>query len=119
MDIQEGTRTCRLRVNHLRVRMLRISHLDRCDEDMEETQITAPIIALANLLPGALLTFFHNPIGTCIASPRSKLKLDEIGSRRLYEERTSQICILVLGIWLMIFGMIAFFFFQKFFAPIP
>lgn len=80
---------------------------------MEESQLIGIIIGLTNLIPGALLAYFYKPIGTKMSAVGQKLNLDKIVSKKLYEETFSQNFVLVIGIWLILFGGIAWFIFAK------
>jgi len=67
------------------------------------------IMAITNVIPGILLAWFHKPIGSSMSKLGKKLQLDKLVHRKLYEEPNSRRFILVLGIWLMVWGVIAFF----------
>ena len=78
---------------------------------MESGQIIGLIMGIFNFAIGALLALFYKPIGSVMSSYGKKSYMDKIVGSKLYEERNSKRFILILGIWLMIWGVIAFFLF--------
>lgn len=76
---------------------------------MEKGQLIGTIIGISNVIPGILLSVFYKPIGTGMSSLGKKMHMDKLVGMNLYEERNSRRFILVVGIWLTVWGMIAFF----------
>jgi hypothetical protein len=76
---------------------------------MENGQTIGIIMAIANVIPGILLAWFHKPIGSSMSTLGKKLHLEKLAHAKLYEERNSRKFILVVGIWLILWGVIAFF----------
>ncbi|MDD3275715.1 MAG: hypothetical protein PHP93_01550 [Kiritimatiellales bacterium] len=66
-------------------------------------------MAIVNIIPGILLSWFYKPIGTYMSNCGKKLHLDKLLNAKLYEEHHSRKFILVVGIWLITWGLIAFF----------
>lgn len=76
---------------------------------MKNAQIIGLITAITNVLPGLLLVWLHKPIGSCASAFGKKMRLDKLLHRKLYEEKNSQKFILVVGIWLIVWGVLAYF----------
>jgi len=76
---------------------------------MNNGQTIGLYMAILNIIPGILLSWFHKPIGTSMSNCGKKFHLDTLVNAKLYEENYSRKFILVVGIWLVIWGVIAFF----------
>lgn len=76
---------------------------------MEEGQTIGLIMAIANAIAGALLVWFHKPIGSSASWLGKKWQLDRLVHATLYEEPNSRKYVLVIGICLIVWGVIAFF----------
>jgi hypothetical protein len=81
--------------------------------DMETGRLIGLIIGITSVIPGILLSVFCKQIGAAGArmgkawckNPFLRIFLVE----KLYEGNRSQIFVLVAGIWLTVWGVIAFF----------
>ena len=76
---------------------------------MEKYQALGLIMALSNMIPGILLAWFHKSIGTSVARLGKHMHLDRLVHAKLYEERNARKFILIVGICLTAWGVIAFF----------
>ena len=76
---------------------------------MTEGQIIGAIIGISNIIVGALLSVFFKPIGSGMSVLGKRMRMDKIVGAKLYEERNSRRFVLVVGIWLVVWGIIAFF----------
>ncbi len=76
---------------------------------MEKGQTIGLIMAISNMIPGVLLAWFHKPIGSSMSTLGKKLHLDKLVHATLYEERNSRKFVLVLGVLLIVWGVIAFY----------
>jgi hypothetical protein len=76
---------------------------------MDNGQTIGLAMAIGNIIPGALLSWFHKPIGTSMSNLGKKFHLDKLLNAKLYEERNSRTFVLVIGIWLILWGVVAFF----------
>jgi uncharacterized membrane protein HdeD (DUF308 family) len=79
------------------------------DHKMEEGKTIGLIMGIANAILGALLVWFHKPIGSSGSRLGKKWQLDKLIHASLYEEPNSRKFILVIGICLIVWGVIAFF----------
>lgn len=79
------------------------------DHKMEEGKTIGLIMGTANAILGALLVWFHKPIGSSGSRLGKKWQLDKLIHASLYEEPNSRKFILVIGICLIVWGVIAFF----------
>ncbi len=91
----------------LRLRWLEVA--DVRDHKMEEGKTIGLIMGIANAILGALLVWFHKPIGSSGSRLGKKWQLDKLIHASLYEEPNSRKFILVIGICLIVWGVIAFF----------
>ena len=76
---------------------------------MTEGQHIGTVIGISNVLIGVLLSIFFRPIGSGMSTLGKSMRMDRIVGPTLYEERNSRKAILVVGIWLIVWGIIAFF----------
>jgi len=80
---------------------------------MEKVNIIGLIIGLVNSIPGILLVVFYRSLGTKCASTGKQLcrnkNLRPFLFEKLYEERTSRMFVLSLGLWLTSVGVIFIF----------
>ena len=79
------------------------------EEIMESSQSIGPMMAIMNIIPGILLAWFHKPIGSKMSAIGKDSYFEILFHPILYEERNSRKVILVVGIWLIVWGVIAFF----------
>jgi uncharacterized membrane protein HdeD (DUF308 family) len=75
---------------------------------MTEGQLIGTIIGISNVFVGALLSAFFRPIGSGMSVLGKRTRMDKMVGTKLYEERFSQKFVLVVGIWLIVWGIIAF-----------
>ena len=66
-------------------------------------------MGVSNLILGIALAVFQKPIGSSMATLGKKFNADNIFGAKLYEERNSRLFVLVVGIALVLWGVIAFF----------
>ncbi|MDD2239648.1 MAG: hypothetical protein PHI93_03195 [Kiritimatiellae bacterium] len=76
---------------------------------MENGQSIGPMMAIMNIIPGILLAYFHKPIGSKMSAIGKNSLFDKLTPYKLYEEHNSRRVILVVGIWLIAWGVTAFF----------
>lgn len=69
---------------------------------MENAWLIGLILGAANFIPGVLLAVFHRPIGTWY----SRFGLCIFYGEAFKKERRSRIFILILGVWLVVWGII-------------
>jgi hypothetical protein len=81
----------------------------RWDHKMEKGQTIGLFMAIGNAITGALLVWFHKPIGSSGARLGKKWQLDKLVYAKLYEESNSRKFVLAIGIYLIVWGVIAFF----------
>ena len=67
--------------------------------------------AAINIPIGMLLAIFHKPIGTKMSKSGKNMHLDKIYGKKLYEENNAGKFILIVGMWLIAWGIIAIFLF--------
>jgi hypothetical protein len=80
---------------------------------VENGIIMGIIQAVTNIPIGVLLVIFHTPIGRKMSAAGKKLHFDKIAGEKLYQEKNSKRFILIVGIWLITWGIIALFLFPK------
>ena len=82
---------------------------------MEVSTLVGLIIGVVNIIPGAILVIFFKPIGSATSRLGKKLCQNQLLKlflfEKLYEERISQKSILIIGLWLISWGIIAVFLF--------
>lgn len=93
----------------VRLRLRGPEGADVRDHKMEEGKTIGLIMGIANAILGALLVWFHKPIGSSGSRLGKKWQLDKLIHASLYEEPNSRKFILVIGICLIVWGVIAFF----------
>ena len=76
-------------------------------------------MGITSVLPGILLALFYKPIGSSMSVFGKKVHADRIFGAQLYEERNSRKFILIVGIWLIVWGVIAFFLFSNIIGRSP
>ena len=86
---------------------------------MGKGQLIGTIQAVVNIIPGILLALFHNQIGTSMSAFGKKVHADKIFGAKLYEERNSRRFVLIVGVWLIAWGIIAFFLFSNIIGQNP
>ena len=78
---------------------------------MTEGQIIGAAMGISNVAAGALLSVFFKPIGSAMSALGKRTHMDRIVGAKLYEQRNARKFVLVVGIWLIVWGIIAFFLF--------
>jgi hypothetical protein len=91
----------------------------RDEEIMDKGQLIGTIQAVVNIIPGILLSLFHKPIGSSMSAFGKKVHADRIFGAKLYEERNSRRFVLIVGVWLIVWGIIAFFLFSTIIGDNP
>ena len=76
---------------------------------MNEGQLIGTIIGVSNMILGISLAVFQKPIGSNMATLGKKFHADKFFGAKLYDERNSRRFVLVVGIALVLWGVIAFF----------
>jgi drug/metabolite transporter (DMT)-like permease len=87
--------------------MLRRSVRDK--KIMTQGQLIGILMGVSNLLVGALLSAFYKPIGSGLSALGKRTGMDKLVGPKLYEEKNSRRLVLIVGIWLILWGIIAFF----------
>jgi hypothetical protein len=80
---------------------------------MEKGLLIGTIQGIVNVIPGILLSLFHKPIGSHMSAFGKKVHANKLFGAKLYEERNSRKFVLIVGIYLICWGVIAFFLLPK------